>query len=256
MCAAVAATSHGHTEAPRKASPHSEPGGQTSLAPPTKAEGHPFQGLYPLGGFGTPTFRSFFFFCGDAPATLRNVPQDPSQSLAPFWVRRMNFAGAPQQGYRPPVSGPLGPFWHPDLGEFFLGVAVPSTSRGHTKAPHKDSPHSESGSRTSPAPPTKANGYPFLGLFPLGGFGTPTFGPLFLGADALATLRNGGFRHPDLRVIIFFARMLPPLLEMCPEVPRKASPHSWSGGRTSPAPPTKAIAHPSQGHWSHFGTPT
>ena len=113
-----------------------------------------------------------------------------------------------------------------------LGAAVPPNLHGHTEAPRKALFYSESSGQTSPTPSTMAKAHPSRGLFLLGGFAAPTFGCLFLGAAVPATPRG----HT--------------------EVPSKASPHSESGGRTSPAPPTKAIAHPSRGPWGLFGTPT
>ena len=68
-----------------------------------------------------------------------------------------------------------------------------------------------------------------MAIFPLGGFGATTFGRLFLGAALPAAY----FWHP--------------------EAPRKVSPHSESGGRTSPTPSSKAIAHPIFGHFSAGG---
>ena len=167
-------------------------------------------------------------YARDLPQALRG----PSQNLTPFQVRRTNFTSAPNQGYSPPVSGPLGSFWHPDLGALFFGAAVSATFHGHTQAPRQAMPHSESGGRTSPAPPPRSMATRFWAFF------------------------RWGVSAPRPSAYYFWAGMLLPLLEMCPEVPRKASPHSESGGRSSPAPPTKAIAHPSQGPWGLFGTLT
>ncbi len=124
------------------------------------------------------------------------------------------FARAPYPGYSPLVLWTPGPFWHPDIGALFLGAAVPATPRGHTEVPRKVSTHSESGGRTLPALPTKAKAHQFRSLFPLGPFGTSTIGRLLLGGAQPMTPRG----HP--------------------EVPRKASSHSESGGKTSPAAPT------------------
>ena len=220
LCAAVPATFRGHTEAPRKASPHPESGRRNSPAPPTKAKGHPFRGLFPLWRFGTPTFRPLVLG-GDAPATLRNGPRGPSQSLALFRVRQMNFGRAPHHGYSPPVSGPLGPFWHPDLGALFFCAAVSTTSRGHTEATGKASPHSKSGGRIFARAPHQ-------------GYSPPVSGAL------------GPFWHPDLGAL-FFCAAVSTTSRRHTEVPRKVSPHSKSGGRNSPAPPTKAKCHPFRG---------
>ena len=46
-----------------------------------------------------------------------------------------------------------------------MGTAVPVASFWYTEAPHKVSPHSESGGRTWPAPPPKAIAHPFFGHF-------------------------------------------------------------------------------------------
>ena len=68
-----------------------------------------------------------------------------------------------------------------------------------------------------------------MAIFPLGGLGATTFGGLFLGADTSAAY-------------FWYA-----------EATRKVSPHSESGGRSWPAPPHKAIAHPFFGHFSVGG---
>ena len=112
LVTAVPATPCGHTEASRKASPHSEPGGRTSPVPPTKAMP---TCLGAQEAIGAPTFGAVFLG-GAKPVTLRNAPRGPSESLAPFRVRQTNFARAPYQGYSPPISGPLGPFGAPTFG--------------------------------------------------------------------------------------------------------------------------------------------
>ena len=55
-----------------------------------------------------------------------------------------------------------------DFGSSFLAVAVPGTSRGHTKATRKVSAHSESGGRSGPEPPTKAIAHPSIRAFSAG----------------------------------------------------------------------------------------
>ena len=80
LVAAVPATPCGHTEAPRKASPHSEPGGRTSPVPPTKAM--PTR-LGAQEAIGTLTF-GVVFLGGAKPVTLRNAPRGSSQILPPF----------------------------------------------------------------------------------------------------------------------------------------------------------------------------
>ena len=99
-----------------------------------------------------------------------------------------------------------------------------------TEVPRKVSRHSESGGRSWPAPPPKAIAHPFLWAFSAG-----------------RTWR------PGLRMVIFcrgcvrglFLGAAVPVAYFWPtEVPRKVSHHSESGGRSWPAPPPKAIAHP------------
>ena len=111
-----------HPEAPRTVSPHSESGGRTSPAPPTKAIAHPFFGHFSAGGFWHHDLRAIIFGRGFARG-LFLVPRGTSQSLVPFRVRRTNFARAPHQGYSPPVFGHFsaGGSWHPDLRGLIFG---------------------------------------------------------------------------------------------------------------------------------------
>ena len=76
-----------------------------------------------------------------------------------------------------------------------------------------------------PRPPPRLYPTRFLAIFPLASVGAPTFGRSFLGA----AVPMAYFWHT--------------------EAPRKVWPHSESGGRTWPAPPPKAIAHPFFGHF-------
>ena len=101
-----------------------------------------------------------------------------------------------------------------------MGAALPAAYFWHTEAPCRVSRLSESGIRSWPAPPPKAIAHPFLWPFSAG-----------------RTWR------PGLRVVIF-GRGLPAAYFWHTEAPCKVSRHSESGGRSWPAPPPKAIAHP------------
>ena len=116
------------------------------------------------------------------------------------------------------------------FGHLFLGAAGPAAYFWHTEVPRKVWPHSESGGRTWPAPPPKAIAHPFFGHFAADELGDGTVGRLFLGTAV---------------PVAFFWDT---------EAPRKVLPHSESSGRTWPAPPPKAIAHPFFGHFC--GGPT
>ena len=100
---AVPGASRGQTEATRNVWPHSESGGPTSPCPPTKAIAHPPFWPFSAGRFCDRGLRAVVFGRGCA----RGIPRahgGRSQSLAPFRVRRTNFAPPPHQGYStPPV---------------------------------------------------------------------------------------------------------------------------------------------------------
>ena len=106
MGAAVPVAYFWHTEAARQVWCHSESRGRTSPTPPTKAIAHPFFGHFSAGGFWHHDLRALIFGRGFARG-LFLAPRGPSQSLAPFRVRRTNFARAPHQGYSPPVFWPF-----------------------------------------------------------------------------------------------------------------------------------------------------
>ena len=106
MGAAVPVAYFWHTEAARKVWDHSESGGRTSPTPPTKAIAHPFFGHFSAGGFWHHDLRALIFGRGFARG-LFLAPRGPSQSLAPFRVRRTNFTSPNPQGYGPPVFWPF-----------------------------------------------------------------------------------------------------------------------------------------------------
>ena len=83
-------------------------------------------------------------------------------------------------------------------------------------------PHSEPRGRNAPAPPSKAISHPSQRPW---GLWLPDLLALLLGGDQHTT------PHGYLKA------------------PRKAFPHSESGGRNAPAPLTKTITHPSQCPW-------
>ena len=85
----------------------------------------------------------------------------------------MKFAPSPHQGYIPPVFWPFfrrGVLGTTTFGRSFLDANVPAAYFLGPEAARKVSPHSESGGRTWPAPPTKAIAHPFFGHFSAGGF--------------------------------------------------------------------------------------
>ena len=141
MGATITATPRGHIKAPRKASPHSESGGRTSPAPPTKAIAHPFWG--PWGLFGIPTLGHYFWarLCPRLPmGTPRSlVKPRPIPSLADELRSCLSLRLCP------PVLEPLGPFGIPTFRAVFLGGAMLWLLEMHPKASCKASYHSEFG---------------------------------------------------------------------------------------------------------------
>ena len=103
MGAAVPRASRGHTEAARKVWAHSESGRPTSPHPPTKAIAYPPFWPFSAGRFWDGVVGALVFGRDCA----RGIPRahgGRSQSLAPFRVRRTNFAPPPHLGYStPPV---------------------------------------------------------------------------------------------------------------------------------------------------------
>ena len=100
--AAVPGASRGHTEAARKVWPHSESGGPTSPHSPTKAIAQPPFWAFSARRFWDGVDGALVFGRGCA----RGIPRahgGRSQSLAPFRVRRTNFAPPPHQRYSPPL---------------------------------------------------------------------------------------------------------------------------------------------------------
>ena len=137
--AAVPVAYFWHTEAPRKVWPHSESRGRTWPAPTPKAIGYPFLGHF----YGRRTWgrdlRALIFGRGSAGGLFLGHG-GPSQSLAPFRVRRTNLASPSPQGYSPPVfwaflrrtnlgTGPSGAyFWRGSARSLFLAHGGPSQS--------------------------------------------------------------------------------------------------------------------------------
>ena len=207
-----------HTEAASKVSAHSDSGGRSWPQPATKAIAHPSFWAFSAGGLWDNGLRVLVFGLGCA----WDIPWahgGRSQSLGPHRVRRTKLAPSPLQGYSPPLV--LGIFRWGVVGQgafqrSFLGAALPRTSRGHTEAARKVSPHSESGGRSWPQPHTKAVAHPSFWAFSGGGgCGTGAFGRSFLGAALPRTSRG----HT--------------------EAARKVSPHSESGGRSCPSHPPR-----------------
>ena len=100
--AAVPRASRGHTKAARKVWPHSESGGPTLPHPPTEAIVNPSFGPFSAGVVDG-GLRAVSFGRGCARG-IQRAHGGRSQSLAPFRVRRTNFAPPPHQGYStPPV---------------------------------------------------------------------------------------------------------------------------------------------------------
>ena len=215
-------TPRGHTEAARKVSPHFESGGRTSPAPPTKAIAHPFFWPFSARGFWRPDLRALIFGRGCARDSPR-AHRGPSQSLDPFRVRRTNFSSPPHQGYSQPIV----------LGFFrWGGFVTPTFGRGCAR-----------------------------GLFLARGGPSQSLAPFWVRRTNFARALHQGYSPP---IVLAFFRwgLLAPRLS-CAAVPvayfwhteaaRKIWGHSESGGRTSPTPPTKAIAHPFFGHFSAGG---
>ena len=160
----------------------------------------------------------------------------------------------------------------------------------HTEAARKVWVHSESGGRTSPTPPTKAIAHPFFGHFSAGECRRPDLRALIFGRGCARGLflahgvrpqsmgqfrvRRTNFAHaphqgysphvfwPFFRWGVvgaptfgcsFLSAAVPVAYFWKTEAARKVLGHSDSGGRTSPTPPTKAIAHPFLCHFSAGG---
>ena len=130
-----------YTKAPRKVWPHSESGGRTWPAPPPKAIAHPFFGHFCGGRTWGRDLRALSFGCGSAHA-LFFAHGGPSQSLAPFRVRRTNLGSPSPQGYSPPIfwaflrwtnlgTGPSGAyFWVRQCPRPIFGTRRPLTKSG------------------------------------------------------------------------------------------------------------------------------
>ena len=69
----------------------------------------------------------------------------------------------------------------------------------------------------------------------------PRLEPTRLGAP-------GAFCYPHLHALFLGGALYTPPTR-CPKAPWKALPHYECRRRIAPAPPTKAIAHPSRGNW-------
>ena len=141
--------------------------------------------------------------------------------------------------------------WRPAFGRLFLGAPLSAAYFWHTEAPRKVSRLSESGGRSWPAPPPKAIAHPFLWAFSAG----RTWRPGLRAEEkahkngwAIAIRFWGLFPLDELAAPafgwLFFGVALPAAYFWHTEAPRKVSRHSESGGRSWPAPPPKAIAHP------------
>ena len=102
MGPAVPAAYFWYTEAPRKVSRHSESGGRSWPAPPTKAIAHPFLWLFSAGRTWCPGLRAVIFGRGCARG-LYFAHGGAAQCLAPIRVRRTKLASPTPQGYSPPV---------------------------------------------------------------------------------------------------------------------------------------------------------
>ena len=146
MGAAVPVAYFWHTEAARQVWCHSESRGRTSPTPPTKAIAHPFFGHFSAGGFWHHDLRALIFGRGFARG-LFLAPRGPSQSLAPFRVRRTNLASPSPQGYSPPVfwaflrrtnlgTGPSGAyFWMRQYPRPIFGTRRPLVKSGPIPSP-------------------------------------------------------------------------------------------------------------------------
>ena len=119
--AAVAGASRGHTVAARIVWPHPESGRPTSPHPPQCYSPPPVLALF-RRGFWDGRHRAVVFGRGCARGIPR-VQGGRSQSLAPFRVRRTNFAPLPHQGYSTPIVWAIfrGGFWDGGLRAVIFG---------------------------------------------------------------------------------------------------------------------------------------
>ena len=150
--AAVPAAYFWHTEAPPKVWPHSESGGRTWPAPPSKAIAHPFFEHFCGGRIWGRDLRVLIFGRGSARG-LFLIHGGPSQSLAPFRDQRMNLASPSPQGYSPPVfwaflrrtnlgTGPSGPyFWARQCPRPIFGTRMPLAKSGPILSPADELGH-------------------------------------------------------------------------------------------------------------------
>ena len=171
---AVPGASRGHTVAARKVWPHSESGRQTSPHPPTKAIAHPPFWPFSAGRFWDGVVGALVFGRGCA----RGIPRahvGRSQSLAPFRVRRTNFAPPPHRGYSPPLVLALfswavlgrGP-----SGAHFWARLWPGHPAGTWRPLAKFGPISSPADQLRHTPPPRLEHTPRFGPFLLGGFGS------------------------------------------------------------------------------------
>ena len=140
-----------HPKAPRKGSAHSESGGRTSAAAPTKTIAHS------CGGLLAPQPSGTYFLARLCPQLIEMHPEAPRKAST-------HSESGGQTSHTPPTKAiahtswglfPLGSFRTPTFGYLVLGAAAPVTTHGHTEAPRKASAHLESSGRTSHSPPTK-----------------------------------------------------------------------------------------------------
>ena len=120
--AAVPAAYVSHTEAPRKVWPHSESGGRTWPAPPPKAIAHPFFGHFYGGRTRGQDLWALILGYGST-RVLFLAHGGPSQSLAPFRVRRTNLASPSPKAIAHPFFGHFcgGRTWGRELRALIFG---------------------------------------------------------------------------------------------------------------------------------------
>ena len=131
---------------PCKVWPHSESGRRAWPAPPPKAIAHPFFQHFCGGRTWGRDLRALIFGHGTARGVFL-VHGGPSQSLAPFRVRRTNLASPSPQGYGHPVfwaflrrtnlgTGPSGAyFWARQCPRPSFGTRRPLAKSGPIPSP-------------------------------------------------------------------------------------------------------------------------